>query len=149
MEPKIVTIDLTNSKLYHQRQYLFLNGGNKHYYHFAYLSKDRPYYSDNDHLNTYVYTVKDLIPNMIVLDDDFWPEDLYQWVSQKIAQPIEQDAYVLNQHIIDLGYNGWFNTQNNEYVISSNIIDHHLKFWNQTIRNNQLPDQESHGHYYI
>lgn len=149
MEPQIVTLDLTNSKLYHQRRYLFLNGGNKPNYHFAYFSKNRPYYGDNDDLNTYVYTVTTLIPQMILLDNDFWPEDLYQWVSCQIGQPIQKDAYILNQHIIDLGYNGWFNIENNEYVISQNIINNHLKFSYQIIQNNQFPDQESHGHYYL
>ncbi len=151
IEPTIVNLNLTYDILYHQRRGIFKNGLDKPNYNFAYFSRSCPHYK-SDKMNVYKYKVNDVIPNMIKLDDDFWPEDLYEWASKKLGRHINKNAYELNDIIIrELGYSGWFfdTTYSNEYVLSKDIIDGYLELVDETINDDREPDEEADGEYYF
>lgn len=66
-----------------------------------------------------------------------------------ISVEIKRDAYILAQHMIDLGYNGWFCANNNEYIFSQNVVNQGLIFVDSKIVNQNVPEKETHGNYYI
>lgn len=62
---------------------------------------------------------------------------------------IERDACILNEHLINLGYNGWCISKDNNYLFSQNIISKHLEFVESKIHISTIPAKEVSGIYYF
>ncbi len=136
LKPTIVTLDLANDIIFHQRKNHFADGGDRPSHSFAYFSINKPYYETNN-LNQYNYSMKKPIDKMILLDKNFYPEDLYEWVNW-ITNSNVHDAYSLNSIICeDLGLNGWF-IENQEYILSKRIISQ-FDFLTSYINNSDRP----------
>jgi len=152
LNPTVNTVDIRDSILYHQRHDEFKGGRDRPYYTFAYFSRDKPHYSGTG-MNIYRYTVNGMIPYLIFINDDYFPEDLYKWLNAIMNKDIEEDAYVIGNLLISLGYNGWYidnpKYNTNEYILSKEAIDNKLDFLDKTIVNPGEPEEESHGKYFL
>lgn len=96
--------------------------------------------------NTEKYGVAFDYTNATTIDQEV--NTMVLW-TKDAPKEIERDAYVLGQHMMDLGYNGWFVEKDNECVLSQDIITRGLEFLDSEIKIKSVPKQESHGDYYI
>lgn len=119
--PTVIDLDMTGIDIFHQSKYFLCDGipiGN-----FAYFSLKDPYYDDSSY-NVYRYRYRCTIPRMVRLDDHFWPEDLYAFVQREVGHPIPEIHRALNDGLISLGYGGWYNVSDNEYIVSREIFQY-------------------------